>query len=182
MAKQNKRKAIVFFSLIGSLSVTTTLLLALAPAPLTPGAAATLFNANTVQSPLADMGSVYRTDRPIVAGAWTDIIVRRDRGISTDGPSLADHFVIGNGINGGADGEIRIAARWMSQTPASSIRGAGSDRCISICVAGDVGGVTILQNQRLEQLLASLKQQLGINADRVQVSTQPPTIAAIPAR
>lgn len=179
MAKQNKRKAIVFFSLIGVLSFTTTLLLALAPAPLTPGAAVTLFNANTVRSPLADMGSVYHTDRPIQAGVWTDIVIRRDRGISTDGPSLADHFVIGNGVNGGADGEIRIAARWMSQTPAASIRGVGSERCISICVAGDVDGVTILQSQRLEQLLGSLKQQLGIEASRVRVVSGAPALAVL---
>lgn len=175
MAKQHQRKAVVFVSLIGVLTLTTTFLLALAPAPLAPGAQATLFNAQS--TPTHDLSMVFQTDRPVQRGYWSGILIHHSHTPGGDARSLAhpqhgvgDHFVIGNGA-GSADGQIEISARWMSQAGALAPEGSAAmdRRCISICLVGnfDEASPSPLQLQRTAQLVTTLQGQLGIPADRV---------------
>lgn len=175
MAKQHQRKAIVFVSLIGVLTLTTTFLLALAPAPLAPGAAATLFNVQS--TPTTDLSMIFQTDRAVQRGYWSGILVHHSRTASGDARSLADpelgvgdHFVIGNG-QGAADGQIEISARWMSQVGALAPAGSASldRRCISVCLVGDFDqtGPTALQLQRTAELVNTLQRQLNIPDGRV---------------
>jgi hypothetical protein len=175
VAKQHQRKAIVFVSLMGVLTLTTTLLLAMAPAPLAPGAQATLFNAQS--TPSGSLDTVFATDKPIQRGYWSGILIHHSRTPAGDARSLAhpelgvgDHFVIGNG-DGAVDGQIEISARWMAQTGALAPQGSASmdRRCISICLVGDFdqSAPTRLQLQRAAALVSTLQNQLNIPADRI---------------
>ena len=73
--KKTHRKLIVFSTLLGVLSVTSALLLALAPAPLAPDAANTLF---AVDQP-SSMDAVFVTKAPIAAGRWKYIYIHHSQ-------------------------------------------------------------------------------------------------------
>jgi hypothetical protein len=154
------------------LTITSGLLMAVAPAPLRPGLSTTLFNSGTVRS---DLAPVLQTDRPLTANRWTRILIRDSRTSSGNAQTLAhptagvgDHFILCNG-DGGADGEIQIASRWSNQSAALPPAGldAIDPNCISICVIAPTGGRTPAQLQRLQQLVDTLRQQWNIPADQV---------------
>lgn len=163
VAKQHKRKAIVFVSLVGVLTLTSSLLLVLAPAPLRPGAASTLFNAD---SPSGSYQAVFQTDRPIESGRWKSLLIRTAPA-GASGTS-GDHFTLSD-AQSGADGQIEISARWMSQLAA--LPPAGTSRidpgCVSISVRAPGGQPTRLQQERLAELVAVLQRQLDIPNSQV---------------
>lgn len=176
--KKSRRRVVVFTSLIAVLSFTSALLLALAPAPLTPDAASSLFAVDEPDS----MGVVFQTQAPSSAGRWKSIYIRHSRtpsgnaitiGQQTGG--LNDHFVIGNG-EGALDGEIQIGQRWNHQLSAAPPAGATTiePNCISICLIGDFDRTvpTPTQIKRLAQLVSALQSRHNIPADRVLVLSQ----------
>jgi hypothetical protein len=167
------RKFYVFLSLVGLLSFTSILLLALAPAPLMPGSAGSLFAIDAPKS----LDAIFTTTAPVQDGRWRYVFVHHSQTASGNAATLAnrpgglsDHFVIGNG-NGCIDGEIQIGQRWVSQLPAG--RSPGIDKidpnCVSICLIGDfnVTRPSPTQQVRLAQLVNTLQARLQIPRDRI---------------
>ena len=169
----SRRKFIVFLSLVGLLSLTSVLLLALAPDPLAPGSAASLFALDQRTS----MEAVFDTGVPVTKGRWGSIFIHHSKTSSGNADTLAsragglaDHFVIGNGA-GCVDGQVQIGHRWSSQLPAGEVPGTRSIArdCVTVCLVGDFdrAAPTPTQRLRLTQLVHTLQSRLGITADRV---------------
>src|SRR5688500_10226789 len=106
--KKSTRKLVVFSTLLGVLSVTSALLMALAPAPIVPAAATRLF---AVDAP-SSLHAIFNTRAPLIASRWKYIYVHHSAtptgnaltlGQQTNG--AGDHFIIGNG-DGCEEGEI----------------------------------------------------------------------------
>jgi hypothetical protein len=183
-----RRKFYVFVSLVGLLSLTSVLLLALAPAPLTPGSAASLFAIDQPRS----MDAVFDIGVPVPKQRWGSIFVHHSQTASGNADTfanqpggLADHFVIGNGA-GCVDGEVQMGQRWMAQLPPGQVRGTQSipNDCITICVVGDFdrSAPTPTQQLRLTQLVQTLQGRLGVSADRVYLHQGTRTAADIGTR
>jgi hypothetical protein len=158
-----RRTVVVFSSFLGILSLTSVILLLLAPAPLTPGPAESLF---AIDSPDA-LATIFQTQKPLAP--WRYIYIHHSSNLP--GESLAsDHFLIGNGSNL-ADGELQIGQRWIDQTSASPPAGAASlaSNCLSICVAGNFDQTvpTPTQLRRLAELTIALQNRLQIPADHI---------------
>lgn len=169
----SRRKFYVFVSLVGLLTGTSVLLLALAPAPLKPDSAASLFALDTPRS----MDVIFDTTNPVADGHWKTIYVHHSQTVSGNAATLGarpgglpDHFVIGNGA-GCVDGEIQVGHRWATQLPAGPATPTTSVRpdCISICLVGDFNrtGPTPTQRVRLAQLVTALQSRLKIDANSV---------------
>jgi hypothetical protein len=161
--------------LVGLLTLTSALLLALAPAPLMPDAASSLFAIDA--PPTLDV--IFNTKVQSPPNRWKYIYVRHSRTASGNALTLGhaaapgglgDHFVIGNG-DGAIDGEIQIAQRWNQQQPATPPAGAQKidPSCISICLVGDFDRTvpTPTQLRRLSQLVQTLQGKYGIKSDSV---------------
>jgi hypothetical protein len=176
--KKSHRKFIVFSTLLGVLSLTSALLMALAPAPLVPDAASSLFAVDEPRS----MDVIFETKTPVPANQWKYIYIHHSQtasgnaltlGQNTNG--LGDHFVIGNG-DGCVDGELQIGQRWNNQR--SALPPAGANKidaaCISICLVGDFDRTvpTPTQMRRLAQLVTSLQAQLHIEGNNVLLIDQ----------
>jgi hypothetical protein len=182
--KKSHRKFVVFTSLVGVLTFTSALLLALAPAPLTPDAAASLFAIDAPDS----MDAIFQTEVTTTPSRWKYVYIHHSRTPGGDALSLGqttgglnDHFVIGNG-DGAIDGEIQIGQRWnqqISATPPSGARGI-DPACISICLVGDFDRTvpTPTQMRRLSQLVGALQGRFRITPDHVMIVTQPNSPAA----
>jgi len=183
VVKKSQRKFIVFTSLIGVLTVTSALLLAFAPAPVSPDAANSLY---AIEAP-SSLDVVFETKAPTVSGRWKYIYIRHTRtpagnaltlGQSSHG--MGDHFVIGNG-EGCIDGEIQIGQRWNQQLSAlPPVSGATIDKdCVSICLVGDFDRAvpTPTQLHRLSQLVRTLQGRLAIRADHVLLLDLPRSAA-----
>jgi hypothetical protein len=169
----SRRKFYVLVSLVGLLSLTSVLLLALAPAPLTQGTSTSLFAIDKPPS----MDAVFATAVPVAKQRWNSIFVHHSGTASGNGDSLAagagglaDHFLIGNG-SGCVDGEVQLGRRWSSQLAAGEVPGTRSiaSDCITICVVGDFDRSTPTPTQRLRlaQLVNTLQARLGIGASQV---------------
>jgi hypothetical protein len=76
--KKSHRKVVVFTSLIGVLMFTSALLMALAPAPLTPDATNSLF---AIDAP-ASMDAIFDTQVPANNTTWKYIYVHHSRSIN----------------------------------------------------------------------------------------------------
>ena len=173
----SKRKVVVFLSLAGVLTLTSLLLLGLAPSqPLAPGAASSLFAVDAPQS----LDVIFETAEPVEAGRWRAIYVHHSQTPAGSASSLgdgvggvADHFVIGNG-DGCADGELQIAQRWNRQQSAGRVPGVRQmdPGCVSVCLVGDFNRSqpTRTQMRRLTQLVAALQSRLGIPGSQVWVA------------
>lgn len=181
--KQSNRKVVVFLTLVGVLTLTSALLLALAPAPLAPDASSSLFAIDAPES----MDAVFQTQVSSSQGRWKYIYIHHSRTatgnaltISAPGIGLGDHFVIGNG-DGAIDGEIQIGQRWNQQSSANPPPGAtGIDpACISICLIGDFDRTmpTPTQIRRLGQLVNALQSRYDVPAGRVLLMSQPGSAA-----
>lgn len=177
--KNTHRRVIVLSTLVTVLSLTSALLLALAPAPLTPDASNSLFAIDAPQT----MDVVFQTDTPVRTARWKFIYVHQSRTTSGNAMTLAngphgvgDHFVIGNG-DGCTDGEIQVGQRWNKQLSAAPPAGAQQidGDCISICLVGDFdhGVPTPTQLRRLSQLVNALQGRLHIGARSVMLVDQP---------
>lgn len=183
--KQPQRKAVVFSTLVGVLTLTSALLLALSPAPLRPHAASNLYAA---EAPGA-LDVIFDTQTPTQIGRWRYIFVRHSLSpsgsaftLSQPGTGLGDHFVIGNG-NGAIDGEIQMGQRWNEQVSAAPPPGATEidPACISICLVGDFDQTvpTPTQLRRLGQLVATLQGRFQIGADQVLLMDLPGSSSGI---
>lgn len=183
--RESQRKVVVFSALLMVMTVTSALLLALAPAPLTPGASASLFAVGTPDS----LDAIFQTPAPVQPGRWRYVYVHHSRtdagsaatlGESPDG--LADHFVIGNG-DGCGDGEVQIAQRWQRQKPAGRVAGVDSidSACVSICLIGDFNRArpTETQVRRLAQLVSALQARCDIPAANIHFRETDSTPAGI---
>ena len=183
--KKSHRKVIVFSTLLGVLSLTSALLMALAPAPLVPDAATSLFAVDEPRS----MDAVFQTKAPLVPSRWKYIYIHHTQtpagnALTLGQPSngLGDHFVIGNG-DGLMDGEIQVGQRWNQQQVALPPAGANKiDRaCISIGLVGDFDKTipTPTQLRRLSQLVGALQGELHVPAASVLVIDSPRSPAGI---
>jgi hypothetical protein len=184
-SQRRQRKILVFSTLLGVLALTSALLMALEPAPITPDAAASLFAVDEPRS----MDAVFETRAPVPANRWRYIYVHHSRtasgnaltlGQSTNG--IGDHFVIGNG-DGCVDGEIQVSQRWNQQLAALPPAGANTidPSCISICVVGDFDSTvpTPTQIRRLAQLVGALQGQLHIGRTEVLLMQEPRSAAGV---
>ncbi|MEO6434738.1 MAG: peptidoglycan recognition family protein, partial [Tepidisphaeraceae bacterium] len=185
--KKSQRKFIVFSTLMGVLSLTSALLMALAPAPLVPDAAVSLFAVDEPRS----MDVVFETRTPVPAGRWKYVFIHHSQTAAGNaftlgqgaGPAgVGDHFVIGNG-DGCMDGEIQLTQRWNHQQTALPPAGANKidPACISICLVGDFDRMIPTQPQlrRLALLIGTLQGQLHIGADAVLLVDTPRSAAGI---
>jgi hypothetical protein len=158
----SSRRLVVMGTLVGVLTLTSALLLALAPAPLQQPAAASLF---ALEAP-GSLEPIFQTTVPAAPGRWQYIYIRQSKTPSGDALTLlqsgngGDHFVISNG-DGGMDGEIQLTSRWDRQLPALPPAGLATldDRWISICLIGDLdhSQPTPTQLRRLAQLVGALQ-------------------------
>lgn len=186
LVKHSSRRFIVFTTLIGVLTLTSALLLALSPAPLAPDVAGSLF---AIDSP-DTMDAVFKTTVPCQRARWNYIYIRHSQTAGGNAMTvaqsrngvLADHFVIGNG-DGAVDGEVQVGQRWDSQDPALPPPGAaGIDpKCISICLIGDFDRTrpTPTQLRRLVQLTNALQARFHIRAEAVTFVDQPGSAAGV---
>jgi len=176
--KNTHRRVIVLSTLITVLTLTSALLLALAPAPLTPDSSSSLFAIDTPQT----MDIIFQTDTPARTARWKYIYIHQSRTTNGNATTLArtpegmgDHFVIGNG-DGCSDGEIQIGQRWNKQLSAAPPAGAREiDKdCISICVVGDFDRSvpTPTQVRRLGQLVNTIQGRLHIGGRGVLMIDQ----------
>ncbi|MEA2733654.1 MAG: hypothetical protein QOE14_105 [Humisphaera sp.] len=183
--KKSQRKLVVFSTLLGVLSLTSALLMALEPAPITPDAASSLFAVDEPRS----MDAVFETKIPVPANRWKYIYIHHSRTTSGNALTLGektngvgDHFVIGNG-DGCVEGEIQLSQRWNQQLAALPPAGANTidPACISICVVGDFDSTvpTRTQLRRLGQLVGALQGQLHIDASQVLLMQEPRTAAGV---
>ena len=190
-AQAQRRKVVVFTSLTAVLTLTSAVLMALAPAPLTPAAASSLF---AVDAP-ASLDVVFQTKVPVTTdrqgpARWKYIYLHHSRTPAGDAMSLGqqvqhgsgDHFVICNG-DGAVDGEIQVTQRWNQQLPPAAPKGAGSidPSFISICLVGDFDHTvpTPTQLRRATQLVSTLQSKLRIGRDAVVLLDQPTSAAGI---
>ena len=183
--KKNKsnRKVVVFVSLVGTLTLTSALLLALAPAPLTPDTSTSLF---AVDAP-SSLDAIFDTNTPAV-GRWKYIYIHHSRTPAGNARTIADegvvdHFVIGNG-DGCVDGELQMTQTWKRQEsidrPPTGVSRM-DPTCISVCIVGDFdhSRPTPTQERRLAQLVGTLQSKLHIPANRVLTVDQPGSMAGI---
>jgi hypothetical protein len=181
----SQRKVVVFAALLAVMTVTCALLLALAPAPLAPGAASSLFAVGTPDS----LDAVFNTAAPMQPGRWQYVFIHHSGtdsgnaatiGESADG--LPDHFVIGNGDACG-DGEVQVAQRWNHQKNPGRVEGLRSidSSCISVCLVGDFNRTrpTPTQVLRLTQLVGALQTRCGIPAGNVRFLDGDPSTAGV---
>jgi N-acetyl-anhydromuramyl-L-alanine amidase AmpD len=183
--KKAHRKVVVFTSLIGVLVFTSALLMALAPAPLTPDATNSLF---AVDAP-ASMDAVFQTQVDASNTGWKYVYIHHSRStasnttnITQPNGELSDHFIIGNG-DGLADGEVQMGQRWEQQQSAHApVRGTQIDpACISICVVGDFdqSRPTPTQIRRLAQLVNAIQARYRIPLSNVALADQPKSVAGV---
>jgi hypothetical protein len=176
MANNPQRKVIVLASLIGVLTLTSALLLALAPPPL--GGQGGYDNLWASENSPADAGSdlsaaLFQTHVPAHRGEWKFIFIH-DSGPNSAGAANGDHFVVPDPADG-SDGRIVMTQRWNNQKAASPAGVVSIDpACISICVDGNfdhaapsAAQMSAAQMRRLAQLVSTLQGQLGIGGDQV---------------
>ncbi len=176
--KTSQRNVIVLSSLVGVLTLTSALLLALAPPSLSPQA----YNSLSASDRNDFLDQVFHTESAPQAGRWKYLFIHHSLTSAGDAQTLAqpniglaDHFVVGNG-NGCQDGEILISPRWNKQDAAAPSAGIDhiDDNCISICLVGDFDKATPTPTQlrRLAQLVSTLQSELRITGDHVIMMNQ----------
>jgi hypothetical protein len=170
--------------LVGVLTLTSALLLALAPAPLRPDASSSLFAVDTPES----MAAIFQTQVPPDPKDWKYIYIHhsgtRNGSALTlgQGKTVPDHFVIGNG-DGAIDGQIQIGQRWDQQLPAQDRIGSYrvDSSCVSICLIGDFDRTvpTPTQLRQLAHLVNTLQAKLDIPRGRVVLLSEGESAAGI---
>src|SRR3954466_10868080 len=99
---KSRRNLLVVAGLLSSLTLTSILLLILAPSPLLPEPRSLM----VVESNPA-LEEIFDTHTPIQAGRWQSIFIHHSKTRRVEGSAGGDHFVI-MGPADGADGEIRM--------------------------------------------------------------------------
>lgn len=170
--KTSRRNVIVMAGLLSSLSLTSVLLLALAPKPLSPNAMTPLLQSDRYET-------IFDTTVPF-SYKWKYIYVHHSRTRGPTGNESGDHFVINNG-EGVADGTIEMTPAWMHQQAARPIGAQVSQDCITICIVGDFDRFkpTEAQMINLTRLVQSLQGKMEIPTDGVILSDAPASPAGI---
>ena len=176
-----RRMMIVLSTLLGAMTLTSSVLLLLEPPPVAPWRDLTL---RAVDRAAEDETVLFQTASPVETSRWEAIVIH-DSG-TTAGSSrslgtlheqqgrggLGYHFVIGNG-QGAEDGLIEIGFRWERQMigvhSTGEIGEALNRRAISICLVGDGDhqGYTQAQMQTLLWVVHRLQRHFKIPASRV---------------
>jgi hypothetical protein len=173
--RKPRRNLLVLVGLLGSLSATSILLLAIAPAPLAPEAH-NLFvlQRDTRVEALIETGVPLRPD-------WRYIYIHHSGARNTRAASEArDHFIVCDSDTG-ADGEIQVGEYWVRQQSFQAPGLNGADNCISICVSGNLDQSPPSQAQldRLRQLVHALQRRFGVPASGVVAYETPGSSAGI---
>jgi hypothetical protein len=161
------------------LSLTSALLLALAPPPLTSEGFSSLSASDRGEF----LSEIFKTSTGLQSHPWKYIYIHHSATIAGSastlalpGTGLCDHFVIGNG-KGCQDGEIQISPRWVRQQAPAAPPGVDhiEPDCVSICMIGDFDKSmpTSIQLHRLAQLVSTLQGQLRIGAGNVVLLNEP---------
>jgi hypothetical protein len=183
--KKSQRKIVVLTSLVGVLTATSALLLALAPPPISGETAYDNLWAADGDASRQMTDALFNTRVPVRQGEWKFIYIHHSDTVGGNAMTLAgDHFVIGNGY-GLEDGQIQLSQRWNNQLRAAAPAGLTSidPACISICLVGDLNATnaTPAQLRRLAQLVTALQAQLAIGGDKVVILTDAGAAATIGA-
>jgi hypothetical protein len=179
--KASNRKLVVFLSLMGTLTLTSILLVTLAPAPLVPDVATSLFAVDLPGS----LDPIFDSRSSAIPQRWKYIYIHQSRTTGGNAATLGrtDHFVVGNG-DGSLDGEIQITRLWTAQesilTPPAGVQQIDA-ACISICLIGDFDKTrpSATQQHSLIQLVSALQGRLRIPASQVWLFDHPDTPAGV---
>lgn len=171
----SRRNVMVIAGLLSSLTLTSILLLILAPTPLLPEPRSLM----VVESNPA-LEEIFDTQTPIQAGRWQSIFIHHSRTRRADAASGGDHFLI-LGPADSADGEIRIDPRWNAQQPAAAATAGLGSNSICICIAGDFdqSAPSTTQIRRAGQLIQTLQRRLRIPAKNVIAYDRPASAAGL---
>ena len=180
----DRRVLIVLSSLVGAMTLASTLLLALDPRGMAG------VRLQKVERPADPVARLFATRKPLDL-SWTRIIIH-DSG-STDGSAndlvlahrsqgmdtVGYHFVIDNGVhddNGKPD--IHPTSRWSDQQAGAFLNAVDTQHhnqpaTIGVCLIGDTNRQPIskVQLQQLVWLVQQLQAKLHISAGRVDVQT-----------
>lgn len=179
--KQSKRTVVVFFGLVGVLTATSALLLAVAPAPLTPERNGSLMAA---QEHPPKLEGVLQTSVPIEKDRWQYVYVRHSRTLPTPSgfASQGDHFIVQTGA-GLMDGQVQMTTRWLNQASAVPPAGVASidPRCVTVVIVGDLDRnvPTPAQVASVTSLVRTLQSELKISSDKVMLIDQRGSVAGI---
>jgi len=173
-SRRPSRRLLVIAGLLSSLTLTSILLLILAPSPLLPEPRSLMV---LESNPTLD--EIFDTHTPIQPRRWQAIFIHHSK---TRRAELAggDHFLITSPADA-ADGEIRIDPRWNDQQSATPAGGPVAANCITICLIGDFdqSAPTATQLRRAQQLVQTLQQRLQIPARNVIAYDRPNSPAGL---
>ncbi|MDX1682809.1 MAG: peptidoglycan recognition family protein [Phycisphaeraceae bacterium] len=175
----DRRTGIVLASLLGALTLTSGLLLVLAPGPtVTPGG---------IQLAAIDPGvqpeqMLFQTRVTPETDRWEAIVIHfsgvQDRQRPAPQPessvTAGYHFVVDNGV-AAPDGRIEVTRRWQLQLDGRHSAGPHADwyngRAIGICLAGESTGEgpSEKQMQALTWLVGELQDRFAIDAGQVVI-------------
>lgn len=171
----SRRNVLVIAGLLSSLTLTSILLLILAPSPLLPEPRSLM----VIESNPA-LEEIFDTQTPINVGRWNSIFIHHSKTRRAAGASAGDHFQI-MGPSDATDGEIRIDPRWNTQQAAASSASSFPTNCICICIVGDFdqSAPTPTQIRRAQQLIQTLQRRLRIPAKNVIAYDRPNSPAGL---
>src|SRR3954467_7683310 len=106
---RSRRNLLVIAGLLSSLTLTSVLLLILAPSPLLPEPRSLL-----VVESNPSLDEIFDTRTPIQSRRWQSIFIHHSKTRRADTQAAAEHFLI-TGPADSSDGEIRIDPLWNNQ-------------------------------------------------------------------
>src|SRR5881394_3143898 len=171
---KSRRNFLVIAGLLSSLTLTSILLLILAPTPLAPEPRSLM-----VVESNPNLDEIFDTQSPIQARRWQAIFIHHSKTRRADA-AAGDHFLITNPADG-TDGEIRIDPRWNKQQIATPAGGSVPQNCITICLVGDFdqSAPSATQDRRVQQLVQTLQRRLRIPARNVIAYDKPSSSAGL---
>ncbi len=166
---KSRRNFLVIAGLLSSLTLTSILLLVLAPSPLVPEPRSLI-----VVESKPTLDEIFDTQIPIRPRRWKAIFIHHSKSRRADPAAGGDHFFIA-GTGDGAEGEIRIDPRWNNQQSAVPAVGSVAANCITICVVGDFdqAAPSAMQLRAAQQLVQNLQRRLHIPARNVIAYDKP---------
>ena len=175
LAGTRSRRLLVIAGLLSSLTLTSILLLILAPSPLLPEPRSLMV---LESNPTLD--EIFDTQIPIQSRRWQAIFIHHSKTRRADSAGGGDHFLITSPADS-SDGEIRIDPRWNYQQSAVPAAGAIPPNCITICLIGDFdqSAPTPTQVRRAQQLIQSLQRRLHIPSRNVIAYDRPNSPAGL---
>ena len=172
---KSRRNVLVIAGLLSSLTLTSILLLALAPSPLLPEPRSLM-----VLESSSTLDEIFDTQTPIQSRRWQSIFIHHSKTRRADAAAPGDHFLITSPADS-SDGNIRIDPRWNNQQSASPAASSVRGDCITICIVGDFDQTapTPSQIRRAQQLVQTLQRRLHIPAKNVIAYDQPNSPAGL---